>query len=263
MWSLVWPVRYADRSTRPNVIASQERIPRFDGTLNEIKVIFNGSASVVGFGGVGRLAGWGWSRRRARGWGRGRGCGATRLIRTVGDADGSINPNVIAGEEGVSSVNGSRLEVELVLNSGASISGLGGIRRLARRRWWGLGRPRATTVPGAITCAVSTDGVICREIGTLSNCQEREAVVGKGVNGAIEECGICRRLLGLVRECEMGVGVGLISETKVEVDRVLLGSALRITRIEVPKDNRLSVLLLDVVGDLLVDTTVRRTVGYI
>ena len=62
----------------------------------------------------------------------------------------------------------------------------------------------------------------------------------------------------------MGAGVGLIkSEIKVEVDRVLFRSSLRITRIEVPKDNRLSVLLLDVVGDFLVDITVRRTVGYI
>jgi hypothetical protein len=95
----------------------------------------------------------------------------------------------------------------------------------------------------------------------LSNCQEGEAVVGKGVDGSIANgCGMSRKLEGLVRECEMGVGVGLInSEIKVEVDCVLLGSSLRITRIEVPKDNRLSVLLLDVVGDLLVDTTVRRT----
>ena len=62
----------------------------------------------------------------------------------------------------------------------------------------------------------------------------------------------------------MGAGIGLIkSEIKVEVDRVLFRSSLRITRIEVPKDNRLSVLLLDVVGDFLVDITVRRTVRYI
>ena len=67
-----------------------------------------------------------------------------------------------------------------------------------------------------------------------------------------------------MRECEMGAGVGLIkSEIKVEVDRVLFRSSLRITRIEVPKDNRLSVLLLDVVGNFLVDITVRRTVRYI
>lgn len=144
MWSVVRPVRYADRSTRPDVVASQERILRLDGTPNEIKIVFNGSASVVGLGDVGRLAGWGWSRSRsrgrgwacgwARGWARGRARGATRLIRTVGDADGSISPDVIAGEEGVSSVNGSRLKVELVLNRGASISSLGGIRRLAGRR---------------------------------------------------------------------------------------------------------------------------------
>ena len=134
MRSLVWPVRYADRSTRPDVSARQERIPGLDGTLNEIKIVFNGTASVVGLGDVGRLAGWGWSRSRGRCWARSRGCGATRLIRTVGDADGSINPDVSAGEEGVRSVNSSRLKVELVLNRGASISGLGGIRRLAGRR---------------------------------------------------------------------------------------------------------------------------------
>jgi len=274
--SVVRPVRYADRSARPDVIASQERIPRLDGTANEIKIVFNGSASVVGLGDVGRLAGWGWSRSRGRGWACGRACGwargwacggarggarsATRLIRTVGDADGSINPDIIAGEEGVSSVNGSRVKVELVLNRGASITGLGGISRLAGRRLWGLGRPRATTEPGAIACAVTTDGVICGKIGALSNCQEREAPVGKGVDGSVVECSISGRLEGLVRECEMGAGVGLIeSEIEVEVNRILFSSSLRITRIEVPKDNRLSVLLLNVVGDLLVDTTVRRT----
>jgi len=67
LWSLVRPVRYADRGARPDVIASQERVMRFDGTLDEIKIVFNGTASVVGLGGVGRLAGWG--------WGRGCGCG--------------------------------------------------------------------------------------------------------------------------------------------------------------------------------------------
>ena len=178
---LVRPVRYADRGARPDVIASQERIMRDDGTLNEIKSAFNGTASVVGLGGVGRLAGWGWSGSgscgRGRGWGCGRGCGrgrgATRwcrLIRTVGNANGRTNPDVIAGEEGVSSVNSSCLKIELVLNRSTSISGLGGIRRLASRRLWGLGRPRATTVPGAIARAVTTDDVICGKIGTLSNC---------------------------------------------------------------------------------------------
>ena len=269
--SLVRPVRYADRGARPNVIAIQERITRDDGTVDEIKSTFNGTASVVGLGDVGRLAGWGWGRGRGCGRGcsrgRGRGRGATRwrrLIGTVGNANGCTNPDVIAGEEGVSSVNSSRLKIELVLNRGTRISGLGGIRRLAGRRLWGLGRPRATTVPGAVARAVTTDDVICGKIGTLSNCQEREALVGKGIDGSIVESGISRRLEGLVRECEMGAGVGLIkSEIKVEVDRVLFRSSLRITRIEVPKDNRLSVLLLDVVGDLLVYTTVRRTVGYI
>ena len=184
---LVRPVRYADRGARPDVIASQERIMRDDGTLNEIKSAFNGTASVVGLGGVGRLAGWsgscgrgcgrscgcGWGWGCGRGRGRGRGRGATRwcrLIRTVGNANGRTNPDVIAGEEGVSSVNSSCLKIELVLNRSTSISGLGGIRRLASRRLWGLGRPRATTVPGAIARTVTTDDVICRKIGTLSNC---------------------------------------------------------------------------------------------
>jgi len=220
LWSLVRPVRYADRGARPDVIASQERITRFDGTLNEIEIVFNGTASVVGFGGVGRLAGWGWSG--SCGWARGRARGATswrRLIRTIGNADGCTNPDVIASEEGVSSDNSSRLKIELVLNRSTSISGLGSIRRLASRCLWGLRRPRATTVPGAITCAVATEDVISGKIGTLRNCQEREALVGKGVNGSIVECSISRGLEGLVRECEMGAGVGFIkSEIKVEVD---------------------------------------------
>jgi hypothetical protein len=37
-----------------------------------------------------------------------------------------------------------------------------------------------------------------------------------------------------------------------------LASTLRIARIEIPKDNGLSVLLLDVVGDILIEATVRR-----
>jgi len=129
LWSLVWPVRYADRCARPDVIASKERIMRVDGTRNEVKGVFDGSASVAGLGDVGRLAGWGRSRSRARAATR-RG----RLIRTIGNADGSINPDVIAVEEGISGVNGSGLKIVLILNRGASISSLGGIRRFAGRR---------------------------------------------------------------------------------------------------------------------------------
>lgn len=261
---LVRPVGYADWCARPNVIASQERILRLDGTINEVKIVFNGTASLVGLGDVGRLAGWGWSRRA-----RGRTCCRTRaasrlggLIWTVGNTDGSINPDVIAGEEGVSIMNGSRLKIELILNRGAGISSLGGITRLASRRWWSLGRPRATTEPGAIAVAVTTDDVICGAIGALSNREEREAPVCKGVDSSIVEGSSSSPLESLVREREMGVGVGLIGEIRVERDRVLLVSACRITRIEVPKDDRLSVLLLDIVGDRLVDTTVGRTVGY-
>ena len=265
---LVGPVGYADWCARPDVITSQERILRLDGTINEVKIVFNGTASLVGLGDVGRLAGWGWSRRARRrtcGRTRGRTRGASRLgrlIRAVGNTDGSINPDVIAGEEGVSSKNGSRLKIELILNRGAGVSGLGGITRLASRRWWSLGRPRATTEPGAIAVAVTTDDVICGKIGAFSNCEEREAPGCKGVDSSIVERSSSSPVESLVREREMGVGVGLIGEIRVELDRVLLVSACRITRIEVPKDDRLSMLLLDIVGDRLIDTTVRRTVGY-
>jgi len=126
-----------------------------------------------------------------------------------------------------------------------------------------LGGPRAATIPGAVARAVTTDQVIGGKIGALSDCQEREASVGKGVDGSTIECSIGCPLESLVRQREMGAGVGLIKcEVKVEVDRALLVSALRITRIEIPKYNRFSMLLLDVVGNLLVDTTVRWTVGY-
>jgi hypothetical protein len=199
---------------------------RFDGTLSEVRSVLNGTASVIGLGNVGRLAGWGW-RVRGRGSGRGRGRAATGLIRTVGDADASISPDVIASQEGVSSMNGTRLKIELILNRGASISGLGGIRRLASRRWCGLGRPRSTTEPGAVACAVTTDEIICGKIGTLSSCEEREAPVGKGVDGSTVEGSVSRRLECLVREREMGAGIWLIKgEIKVEVDRALLVSAL-------------------------------------
>ena len=64
----------------------------------------------------------------------------------------------------------------------------------------------------------------------MSDCEEREAPIGKGVDSSTVEGSVSRRLESLVRECEMGAGIGLIEgEIKVEVDRLLLVSALRIT----------------------------------
>ena len=199
------------------------------------------------------------------------------LVRPVGHTDLRARPDIVARHERVRGLDGTRDEVIRGFDRVARIVGLGDVRRLARwrrRRVRGRGggggggrgrgtrRPRAAAEPRAVTRAVAADGVIGREIEALRNGEERVALAGQGVDGAIIEGRIGGPLECLVGEGEMAGGAGLIiGEMIVKVDRVLLISALRIARIEVPKDNGLSILLLDVVGDFVVDTTIRGAVG--
>lgn len=155
------------------------------------------------------------------------------------------------------------MQVELVLDRGAGVSGFGGVRRLASRcRGRGCtGGPRAAAVPRAVAGAISADGLIGREVGALGSGEEREGIVGKGVDGSIMDGSIGRPLESLVGEGEMAARVGLIiGEMIVKVDGALLISALRIPGIEIPKDKGLSMLLLDVGGDFVVDTPIRGAV---
>jgi hypothetical protein len=87
-------------------------------------------------------------------------------------------------------------------------------------------------------------------------------LVDERVDGATVDGRFRGPLERLVREREMRAGVGLVvGETVVEVDRTLLSAVLGIAGIKIPENDRLSVLLLDVVGDVLVDTAVGWTVG--
>jgi hypothetical protein len=140
------------------------------------------------------------------------------LIRPVGHADRRVRPDVVTVEEGVSGENSSCLEIELVFDRDASISGLGSICGLASGRGCSWRRPRTAAKPRAVACAVTADEVIGRKIGALSSSEERESSVSEVVDGTIVEGGIGRRLESLMRECEMRIGIRLIGEIVVEVD---------------------------------------------
>lgn len=139
------------------------------------------------------------------------------FVGPIRHADRRVRPDIVAGEEGVGSENGSRLKVELVLDSGASVPSLGSVGRLASR-CRGRRRPRAAAVPRTVAGAITADELIGRKISALGSCEKREAPVGKDVDGSIMEGSIGRPLESLMGEREMAAGIGLIGEAIVEVD---------------------------------------------
>ena len=238
----------AERRPRPDVVAGDECVGEFQGARDEV-VLGLDLRAVVPCGAVVRfLARWGgsggcgsgrWSSRRSSCWSS---CRSSCWSGCRGGCRGGRRGGRRSGRSS---------------SSGGGGGGGGATRTSGPRSGARCARPRTIARPTGVPHAILADLLIWGHIETIGDGEEVDPSLVQRSHGVVLRR-LDRVLPDLVREREVLRRGALGRELVVEIDRPLLVRAgPGVARVQVPDDDRLAVLGLDVRRARLVDCAVR------